>query len=380
MSHRLLESLKRAIQPDVWRGLPGIVSRLLGWRLPVLVLPRGEAHWLKLDVRGIPLRFVSSSLRLQLRQLLGEEKFGFAYSINGDVATLWYWSEGERSGIERLLAGKSREDDFAPWPEPLLRPAIEDGVQLIKCLDGFEAISVASQEIKRTRWFASAPSDDAWLAFVRDAGMDPLRHSKPVPCEISLKTIPPRGWKLSTGLISPVPRALWAGAAVVAIVGLLGVMGGAYGLKLDSVISAERTNYEKLSKEHAVTIALQKQIDEKIDYMKGFSGLRSSYSQLELMTSLVNSGVISEGTKISLSEWEYRNNRLRMLFTVPQEDFSLGLFLAVLEKQPVFRDIKLMTDTPQGTVGIQASIVSPHSPEEPGSNVRTERTLVSGER
>ena len=380
MSHQLLDRLKRAIQPDSWRRLPEFLSGLLGGRTPVLILPRGEAHWLKLGVKGIPPRFVPSSLRLQLRQLLGDEKFGFAYSVKGDAASLWYWSESDGSGVNRLLGEKSSEDDFAPWPESLLRSDIEDGLHLIKCLDGFEAVSVVSQEIRRTRWFASVPTSEAWAAFVRDAGMDARHHPMPEPRQVSLKTVPARGWKLSTGLIQPIPPALWAGAVAAAVAGLLVVMGGAYGLKLDSAISAERANYERLSREHAVTIALQKKIDEKINYLKGFSGLRSSYSQLELMTSLVNSGVISEGDRISLSEWEFRNNRIRMLFFVPQEGFSLGLFLSVLEKQPVFRDIKLMTDTSLGTVGIQALVVPPSSPETLVSEVRTDRTPVSGGR
>ena len=376
MSQQLLDSLRRAVQPEEWSRLPEILSGLLGCRAPVLIVPRGDAHWIKLDVRGIPPRFVSSSLRLQLRQLLGEEKFGFAHSVKGDVATLWYWSEGDGSGVDRLLAGKSRDDDFAPWPEPLLRPAIEDGVHLVKCQEGFEAISILSRETRRTRWFSSAPTDDAWAAFVRDAGLDPRHHPVPAPREIRLQTKPPRGWKVSTSLTHPVPPAFWAGTAVIALVGLLVVMGGAYGLKLDSAISAERARYATLSKEHAATIALQKKIDEKIDYMKGFSGLRSSYPQLELMTSLVKSGVISEGTKISLSEWEFRNNKLRMLFAVPQENFSLGLFLTVLEKQPVLREIKLMSDTPPGTVGIQASIVPLSSSERSGRDSQTEKTPV----
>lgn len=377
---QLLENLKKAMQPAKRSGFPGLLAKFLGWRTPIVALPRGEVHRLKLVIKGVPSRFVSSSLRLQLRQMLGNDKFGFAYSVQGDTATLWYWSEGNGNSIDRLRSATAGDEGFAPWPEPLLRPALDDGLHLIKCLDGYEAVSVVSQEDLRTRWFAVMPTDEAWATFVRDAGADVRHHPLPAPREINIKLHPARGWKLSTGLIRSVPSAVWIGAVTVAIAGLMVAIGGAYSFKLDSAISAEREKYEALSKEHAVTIGLQKQIDEKSDYLKGFSGLRTSYSQLELMTSLIESGVISEGGKISLSEWEFRNNRLRMLFAVPQDDFSLGLFLTVLEKQPVFRDIKLMTDTPPGTVGIQALVVSPASMGASEGDGRSVKTSISAGR
>ena len=380
MWRQLLENLKKAIRPTKKGGFSGFLPKLLGWRVPIVPLPRGEVHRLKLDIKGVPARFVSSSLRLQLRQMLGNDKFGFAYAIKDDTATLWYWNEDNGKGIDRLRSTMARDEGFVPWPEPLLRSTLDDGLYLIKCLDGFEAVSVVSREVLRTRWFAVMPTDEAWAAFVRDAGEDARHHPLSSPREINVKPHPARGWKLSTGLIRPIPSTVWVGAAVVAIAGLIVAIGGAYGFKLDSAISAEREKYDALSKEHAVTIGLQKQIDAKSDYLKGFSGLRTSYSQLELMTNLIESGVISEGGKISLAEWEFRNNRLRMLFAVPQDDFSLGVFLSVLEKQPVFHDIKLMTDTPPGTVGVQALVASPGSVEAREGDGRSLKTSTSAGR
>ena len=355
------EIMKQTSKPKPRRRVSEMLRALLGWRPSVLVLPRGQVHWMTLDVRGVPSRFILSSLRLQLRQLLGDGKFGFAYRLRADTARLWYWSEADTGEFARIRAGQTGE--IAPWPESLLRSPLQDGIHLLASQDGFEALSVLAQEIVRTRWFATLPTADAWASFVRDAGLDPQHHPLPVARETKLQPHPPRGWKLSTSLIQPIPYTIWAGAAAIALTGLLLCVGGSYSLKLENEIATERVTYEKLAKENASTIALQKQINQKVAYLNGFSGTRPPIPQLNLMKAILDSGLVTEEAKISLAEWEYRNNRLRLLFSVPQDEFSLGAFLTVLEKQPALRDIKLMPDTPPLTVGIQAALGELRKPE-----------------
>ena len=355
------EIMKQTSKPNQRRSVSEMLRALLGWRPSVLVLPRGHVHWMTLDVRGVPSRFVLSSLRLQLRQFLGDGKFGFAYRLRTDTASLWYWSEADNGEFARILAGHTGE--IAPWPESLLRSPLKDGIHLLASQDGFEAVSVLAQEIVRTRWFAALPTAEAWASFVRDAGAGPEQHPLPVARETKLLPHPIRGWKLSTSLIQPIPYTIWAGVAAIALTGLLLCMGGAYSLKLENAITTERVAYEKLAKEDASTIALQKQINQKVAYLNGFSGTRAPIPQLNLMKAILDSGLVTEEAKISLAEWEYRNNRLRLSFSVPPEGFSLGAFLTVLEKQPALREIKLMPDTPPLTVGIQATLGELRKPE-----------------
>lgn len=358
LSHQQTDKLERSAVPSRWRSAYEILRNLMIWRPSVLVLPRSHVHWMRLDVRGVPSRFILSSLRLQLRQFLGEGKFGFAYRMRDSVATLWYWSEAEEGAFSRIVAGRTGE--IAPWPEPLLRSALKDGVHLLVSEDGFEAVAVIAQELVRTRWYSTLPTEEAWASFVRDAGLNPDQSSLPVPRETKRLTRPPRDWKLSTSLNQPIPYPVWVGATMVAITGLLLMMGGAYSLKLDSAIARERVTYKKLAEENATTIALQEQINQRVAYLDGFRGVSQPVSQLNLMKAVLDSGLVSEEAKISLAEWEYRNNRLRLLFSVPQEEFSLSAFLAVLEKQPALRDIKLMPDSQPLTVGIQAAIADPN--------------------
>ena len=360
----LLDSVERSVRPIQRRGVFETLRELLGLRPPLLVLPRGHAHLMKIDVRGVPARFLTSSLRLQLTQILGDGKFGFAYAIKGEAATLWYWSEAEEGEFASLLDG--RTGDLAPWPESLLRRPVADGVHLFECLNGFEALHFVAQEIVRTRWFATSPTPLTWAMFVRDAGQNPEHFSLPAPCKAAFQQNPPRGWKLSTSRIQPASPSALIAVVAIALLGLLIVTGGSYSVKLASAIASEHAIFEELSRENATTIALQKQINQKIEYLNGFSGTRPPMAQLELMKGIVDSGLLAETSGISLAEWEYRSGRLRLLFSVPPEEFSLGAFLSVLERQPALRDIKLMTDTPPLTVGIQAVVVAASSSETDG--------------
>lgn len=337
-----------------WYKLSGAVVRLVEGAPDVAVLPRAKTHWITLDVRGIPRRFLNSSLRLQLRKFLGLDGFSFAYSENEGTASIWYWLESD----ERSLGDEGGEN-AEPWPEALLRPTVGDGMHLIRCCDGFEAVYVRSRTLVRTRWFPKAPASDLWEAFVQDSGLDPSNMPMPLAMECKLAKEPPSDWRVSSRKAPSFGGVAWGAVGLAAIFGMLVVAGCALSLKLSAALSVEKARYEKLMQEHAVTISLQRNIDEKRAYLDGFSGLRSSYSQLELIKAVIDAGLLSEKARVSLAEWEFKNNRLRLLFSVPQDGFRLGGFLSVLEKQPMFKDLSLMPDTPAGTVGVQLAVVAP---------------------
>ena len=341
--------------PESRRNPVETLRALAGLNPPCLTLPRGDVHWMRLELPGVPRRFIASSLGLRLRQIIGDTPCGFAWTLRGSTAELWYWHENEDGPLAHYL--RERNEDLSPWPEPLLRPPLADGLHLIQCRQGFETVHVQRQDTQRTRWFSALPSPEAWAAFVRDAGQDPAQHPLPEALVLPLQSRPPRGWSHSTRLIRPIPQPLVAAAVGFALFGLLLIVGGSYSLKLNNAIAQERSEYQTLARENAVAIGLQQQIDQIKNRLDGFAAIRPPTSQLRLMHSLINAGLIGGESKVSLLEWEYRSQRLRLLFQIPPENFDLGAFLAVLERQPMFKNVKLMPDTPALSVGIQAQIV-----------------------
>ena len=377
MFGRLFEKTKkaqRAPQPERELRRPRLLDaclKLVGWKHDSLTVPRSRTRWLKLDVRGVPARFLTSSLALQLNQLLGAGQYGFCYRVFDGSAHLWYWDESADGALAAAWGDKARSAEYEPWPESLLRPGLSDGVHLLDCLEGYEALSVAGGRLVKTRWFAELPGESEWRAFARDAGFDPERRPLPPPAALRLGKEPEPGWKLSTRLIRPISPVAWLSAAVVALVGVCVVALGVYSLKLSWSLASERAAYDKITTEHAETIALQKRIDQSAEFLDAFHGVRPPWTQLELMEAIADAGLISESTKISLSEWEYRGDRLRLQFAVPAENFSLGLFLGVLESLPSLKEIRLITDSPAGTVGIQARVTD--VPPEKGKKAATEK-------
>lgn len=345
----------RASIQSFWLRISELMKRVLGCRLELFRVPRSEAHRLTFDIEGTPRRLIRSSLRLRLQQLIGERQLGFCYSVNGNQALVWYWSEQPDSITSRYGA---KYGDIAPWPESLLRHPLVDGVHLVECSQGFESAVVRNGLVTHSRWFGCMPETVEWVAFLRDAGLDLERHALPMPTKVDFANRAPMGWSLASTLVQPISWFLWAAFGGIAVLGAFIVAAVVCDLKVDSEISVKSAERRRLLKENAVTIDLQRQVKESEDYLDGFMGMRPRYTQLELMNSLVQANVLSAEVKVSLAEWEYRDGRLRLLFSVPDSGFSLGEFLAALEKLPAFGHMQLMPDTPQGTVGVQASIGS----------------------
>jgi len=305
--------------------------------------------------------------------LTGLARVGFVWRAREEsLVEVWYWDEDrpfdQPSGSRNWAAA-----GLAPYPEPLLRPESDgDGLRLFRCAEGVEAVAVVGGAVKKTRWLPNPPSESEWVAFVRDAGFDPAAHPMPslvVPAPQVLRVQP--GWTLHTTGSGRLSAAVLAAVLGVALVGgaLAGVL--AYDLKLSSAIREVRSQYRQTAAENATMLDLNRQLQTHAEYISSVAKARAEVSQLDLMQKLAQVGVFDEATKISLMEWEYRNARLRLLFSVPQEGFSLSLFLSMLEKQGFLRNLRLVPDTPPLTVGIQADLaVSEGAAAQPGPDVR----------
>lgn len=80
-------------------------------------------------------------------------------------------------------------------------------------------------------------------------------------------------------------------------------------------------------------------------------------SQLRLMQSLVDAGLLGGESNVSLIEWEYRNRACAFSSPFLQKFPASALFLHYWNANPYSKSVKLMPDTPAQTVGIQAQVV-----------------------
>ncbi len=361
------------------RRLPGWLRKFVDWRPLMLRLPRRECHYINLEVRGVPTRAIMGSIRLQLIQLTGVPRLGFAFQVTDGRARVWYWDEN-RLDLDALTAGKLHDgaEGFAPWPESILHQPQDDGLHLWQLDLGYEALAIKERQVYRTRWFPTLPDETTWASFVRDAGLLPSAPL-PLPCRLTPLQAPPKGWKLYTTLQTPIGFKAWAIMGAVALLGSVTLVAGLYQLKLELAIDQVRNEVNRISGENASTIALQQQIDKHAAYIDLLRQATPKVLQLELMEELIGSGLIDVSGKISLLEWEYRNNQLRLMFGIPAEGFALGDFLTRLEALPMFKEIRLLPDTPPRTLGVQTVLaprqVKPRPAPETESNVDPQADL-----
>lgn len=317
-------------------------------------VPRAQCHFLRLDTHNIPRRQLANSLRLQLTQLTGRTQTGFAWKVEEGETQLWYWDESPE-GIPLLPEGQ------LPWPEPLLRAPPANGLHLLACSNGVEAIIINDGQLRRSRWWAKMPSETDWANFVRDTGQDPAHfpHTN-LRAEIVRTTPnPPKDWRLSSRHLRPTPVWVLGMALIVAIAGMALIAGTIYDHRINDSLREKQAQIARLKQENAATLRLQRLIAEQQTWLETLAQVKPDTFQLLLLKDIADSGLVGGETGVSLAEWEYRSGHLKLLFVVPEEKFNLSDFLAHLEELTIFQEVKLMPDTPPRTIGIQTILARP---------------------
>lgn len=317
----------------------------------LLPLPRSRCQRIAISLKGIKKSAVASSIRLQLEYVTGIACVGFAWRSDGDMAEVWYWSESTSPNAE-VVAPTNTE----PCPEMLLRPALSDGLHLVSCLQGYEALSVAQGRVTRSLWFSQSPRSMEWQRFVQDAGADPALHSLPTAQAYILRKAPTHDWSLNSPSAHLWSHKTWAAFVLVAAVGVVFSVLVGYSLRLNFQIQSLRQDYAALAQTSEATLKLQRELEAQRKPLDAVLSFQPRVLQLRLMARLAEAGLFDEGTKVNLQEWEYRNNRVRIQFAVPPEGFSLSQFLETVENTGLFKDVRLLSGTSQFSVAIQAAL------------------------
>lgn len=355
-------SIERPGATAIYRKIRDHALSFLGLLPKTIAIPRASCHRLTLPVKAIPKNLRASSIRLQLLNISGLSRFGFAWRVQDEEAEIWYWDE---SSLPPLTSNGSETPDAGclPVPEMLRRKPVGDGFHLLICSEGFEALAIEGGQIRKTRWFSSPPSAERWQVFVRDAGKTPDHYPQPEATHVQLTEKADTNWTIDTTLLRKIQPTTWAIQLVTLITGLTIAILLAYDLKQAHLIAQQQAALSKLKEEKAAILATQQQIADNSEIPELISNARPKVLQLKLMQALAETGLFAEGTQISLMEWEFRNEKLRLMFSTPKENFSLGLFLSTLERSGILQDIRLLPETPPQTVGIQASVREiPESP------------------
>ena len=314
-------------------------------------IPRAQVHRLVLAMPPLADRQLQAALHLQVQRLHGRAAVGYCWRRLGDLQVeVWFWDESTPNTPAAHLNGRQ------PCPEQLLRAEAPDGFSLTRCSKGVDAAFCRGGRLEKTRWFESVPTDADWAWFVQDAGASPAQVPVPRVRDAQIQTNPSRGWSFFTSLQKPATRLAVAGLAAVTLAGGALAAGAVYDRKLSNELERVQAQRAQLATEAASAVKLQAELDSIAARVSGLSVQQPPVLQLQAMARLANSGLVGDTSKVFLLEWEFRNDRIRMLFSVPPDKFVLSEFLVGVEKIGAFAGVKLLPGTPPQTVGLQASL------------------------
>lgn len=130
------------------------------------VVSRGECQYRREDLRALPTRKRLQAAKLAMARHRPSPAALYYLAWTGGIAHFWFWTTRAESDV----AGERR------WmPESLLlAPPAADGVRLLRLSQGYEAQCWQNGVLMGSQWWEQAPAGEAWLRFVRSAGLDPV--------------------------------------------------------------------------------------------------------------------------------------------------------------------------------------------------------------
>ncbi len=124
------------------------------------------------------------ALQLQLEQWAPYAPSVYHIVWQDDTALVWCWDAARLNQV--LSEAKLDPRHVHAMPESVFYPPHADGMRLLKCLNGYEAQLWRGNRLVHSRWWPALPDRDAWLAFQRDASVQPQEQSLDVPTVAAL--------------------------------------------------------------------------------------------------------------------------------------------------------------------------------------------------
>ena len=185
------------------------------------VVPRGECQYRRHDFSAVPPRQRQAAAALHLQRYLPTSDAVARIGWLDGVAHFWIW--------ERPLAAVLRSRQ--KWlPESVLRrPALANGLHLLRCESGVEGQAWRDGNLVASQWWPQSPPTESWQRFVRGTGIGiDQTPGMPAVQQVPLSAYP---W----AQMQPVRTGQLANAEFVIWTATLGLLAAAAGWQLASL-------------------------------------------------------------------------------------------------------------------------------------------------
>lgn len=313
------------------------------WGEPELVIARAHCRFGRFDLSRLPESKRSAALNLQVQ---GWSPFSqtdgvVAWTPKGE-ARVWCWDAAELQAAWQ--AGGRGMPMPRTVPETCLYPAVEDGVRLQACQQGFEAQCWRSGQLQSSRWWSSRPSAGELLSFQRDCGLPVEEQAAELP--VVPAVLGRRPWAPLSRLGARSGQL--AGSELLAYASLavaLAVPAAYLTVQQVRLSQARATAEAELAREAARSQGMASARNDALtsaDQARALIELQPYPPPLVHMLAIARS--MPEKSGATIKEWEQNEGKLRLLLVAPPGADIVGAdHVRGLEQTGLFENVKILT-------------------------------------
>jgi hypothetical protein len=317
------------------------------------ILARPLYRFRSVDLRQIPRARRQQALKLELDHWSPYVTSGYYIAWQNDFALVWCWDDARLKQV--LAASRLNPKRIRVIPESLLYPAYNSGLRVIKCLEGFEGQVWENGQLKHSRWWPQQPSSGEWLAFQRDAGVQPEQqiHQVPEPLVLAAQRRP---WLDSSGILGRQELGWRSEQAAVALgVVLLALPTLWYGLGLVKLQQAQALREAQLSELERQVYPLREARRLALDELARIRELRALDAYPDQLFLMAKVAEVLPKNDSSLKEWNYQQGKLKITVTSPQP-LSSSFLVNVFQMAGPFQNVKALAGNDPRTLTLQMDV------------------------
>lgn len=293
------------------------------------MLSRPFYRFCRFDLKSVPKPQRVQALELQIRQWTPFANTGRYLVWQGEDALIWAW-DADRLGADIATQNLS-SNRVEILPESLLHPPLADGLRLAACLDGVEGQLWQDGFLVHSRWWPAVPTEAEWLNFQRDAGNSAQQQSTVVP--------PParQNW-----LLQPWARNVPAGSGgawtasyetwlVGAGVLILAGMTSWYGIQLAKTRQALELRNSELKAAETIARPIFEARQRALDAQVRIELLQKAGLYPDQLAVMATLATLLPRNTATLTEWDYRDDKLKISVSSPSKLSSSVLIGALLD-------------------------------------------------
>jgi len=291
------------------------------------IISRALCHYRCFDLREIPINRRDAVLEMHIQQWNPFAECNSFSVWNQGVAQTWVW---DSSKIETAQTEQNLKNPYN-FPETLLRPKLENGVQLLQCLDGIEGQIWRNHVLIASCWWAEIPAINIWQNFLRSQNAlefvdAPLQN----PPFLEQSWGKSRSAFRSSGLLQE--RWLVGVLSVVFLIAL--IWEGIFVYKWQSAYSNLQTEIAILNDKANPILEAKSQTINEQKHVERLLGLNVYPNNLELMAKIAEK--LPQNVKII--EWHYQTGEVN--FSIEGSPIEPSYYVSTYQAIPPFSDVK----------------------------------------